>query len=268
MKISIILILTALFFNLNLNGQTRTIIGRVISEDLEPLPGLEIENSNNVFLGKTDMDGRFKISIPQETDSLLFRYVGMEWTDIRLKKDCDTVEVVIMYDVIYDFMTSRKIDRLRKKRFDNLLNLHSDALKNGLFENNNICYNRNFETHKPDLDRIARELKEFRKTNKNEFKDLNKGDIVKVPFGLDSSEKRISTHYSPCKNCTEEDYDYVIEGEIVNKHRRKLTLEIKITEMLHYDSLEYRGKILSIDSNFKYEMKYFEVIIDKYGCQQ
>src|SRR5690606_39194122 len=263
MKISIILILAVLLSNLNLFGQTRIISGRVISEDYEPLPGLDIENSDNVILGKTDMDGRFKISIPQDTDSLLFRYVGMEWTDIRLKKDCDTVEVVVMYDMIYDFMTSRKIDRLRKKRFDNLPSIHSDAIKNGLFENNNICYDRDFEAHKPDLDRIGRELNELRKANKNDFKDLKIGDVVKVPFGIDTSEKRISTHYSSCKSCTDKDYDIVNKGEIINKNRRKLTLEIKITEMHSYDSLEYRGKILNVGSDFKYEMIYFEVIIDK-----
>ncbi|MDE5423078.1 hypothetical protein L3073_12740 [Ancylomarina sp. DW003] len=268
MKITIILILAVLISNLNLNGQTRIISGRVISEHLESLPGLDIENSDNVFLGKTDMDGRFKISIPQETDSLLFRYIGMEWTDIRLKKDCDTVEVVMMYAGTYDFMSSKKIDRFRKKRFDNVLNLHSEAVKNGLFEKFNICYGRDFEVHKSSLDRIARELKEFRKANINEFKALKKGDIVKIPFGLDSSKKRISTHYSPCENCTEEDYDYVIKGEIINKRRRKLTLEIKITEMQHYDSLEYRGQVLSLSNDFEYEMKFFEVIIDKYGCQQ
>ena len=255
--------MTVLLFNLNLNGQTRTVIGRVISEDLEPLPGLDIRNSDSVLLGKTDMEGRFKIHIPQDTDSLLFRYIGMEWTDISLKKDCDTVEVVVMYDMIYDFMTSRKIDRLRKKRFDKLPNLHSDAVKNGLFESNNICYNRDFEPYKPDLDRIGRELKGLRKTNKNDFKDLNIGDVVNIPFGLDTSEKIIRTHYSPCKDCTNEDYDYVIIGEIIKKHRRKLTLEIRITEMQPYDSLEYRGKILNVGSDFKYEMKYFEVIIDK-----
>ena len=263
MKIRIILILTVLFFNLNLNGQTRTIIGRVISEDLEPLPGLDIENSENVLLGKTDMDGRFKISIPQETDSLLFRYVGMEWTDIKLRKDCDTVEIVMMYAGTYDFMTSRKIDRLRKKRFDNLPSLHSDAVENGLFEKNNTCYERFFKADKPALDSISKVLKKKRKANKNDFKELKIGDVVKIPFGLDSSEKWISTYYSPCENCTEEDYDYVIEGEILNKNRRKLTLEIKITEMPNYESLEYRGKNLRIGSNFKYEMKYFEVIIDK-----
>jgi hypothetical protein len=263
MKISTILVLTVLFFNLNLIGQTRTIIGRVISEDFESLPMLDIRDSDSLLLGKTDMDGRFKISISQETDSLMLRYLGMEWTDIGLKKDCDTVEVVMMYDVIYDFMTSRKIDRLRKKRFDNLPTLHSDAVKNGLFENNNICYERDFEAIKPDIDRIGRELKEFGKTNKNDFKDLSIGDIVKIPFGLDTSKKRISTHYSPCENCTAEDYDYVIKGKIINKNRRKLTLEIKITEMQPYDSLEFRGKILNVGSDFKYEMKYFEVIIDK-----
>jgi hypothetical protein len=263
MKISIILVLTVLFFNLKLNGQTRTIIGRVISEDLESLPMLDIRNSDSLLLGKTDMDGRFKIIIRQETDSLIFRYLGMEWTDIRLKKDCDTVEVVMMYDVIYDFMTSRKIDKLRKKRFDNLPTLHSYAVKNGLFNNDQICYARAFEPYKPDLDRISKELKVKRKANKHDFKDLSVGDTVKIPFGLDSSKKRISTSYSTCMNCTEVDYDYLIEGEIINKHRRKLTLEIKITKMLPYDSLEYRGKILNIGSDFKYEMKYFEVIIDK-----
>ncbi|MEH6706316.1 MAG: hypothetical protein V7691_16090, partial [Galbibacter orientalis] len=66
---------------MNLNGQTRNIFGRVLSEDLEPLPMLDIRNSDSVLLGKTDMDGGFKIGIPQETDSLLLRYLGMEWTD-------------------------------------------------------------------------------------------------------------------------------------------------------------------------------------------
>lgn len=263
MKISILLTLIVLFFNLNLNGQTRTIIGRVISENLETLPGLDIENSDNILLGKTDMDGRFKISIPQETDSLLFRFIGMEWTDIRLREDCDTIEVIMMYHAIYDFMTSRKIDRLRKKRFDNLSNLHSDAVNNGLFNHNQMCYDRVFEAHKPDLDRIGRELKKNRKANKHDFKNLSVGDTIRIPFGLDSSKKLISTHYSPCMTCTEEDYDYVIEGEIINKRRRRLALEIKITEMQPYEFLEYRGKNLNVSSVFNYEMKYFEVIIDK-----
>jgi len=129
MKISAISVLIFLLYNLNLTGQTRTITGRVISEDFEPIPMLEVLNSDAVHLGKTDMDGFFTISIPQETGRLLFSYIGMEWNEIKLRKDCDTIEVVMMYDGTYDFMTLRKVDRLRKKRFDNLPSLHSDAVK-------------------------------------------------------------------------------------------------------------------------------------------
>ena len=224
---------------------------------------LDIRNSDSLFLGKTDMEGRFKINIPQETDSLIFRYLGMEYTDIRLKKKCDKVEIVLMYETTYDFMTSGKIDRLRKKRFDNLPNLHSDAIKKGLFESKTICYDRDYEAYKPDLDRISEELREFGKRNNNDFQNIKKGDIVKIPFSLNSSEKRISTFYSPCENCTDEDYDFVIKGEIINKRRKNLTLEIKIIEMQPFDSLKYRGKVLSVGSDFKYEMKFYEVILDK-----
>ncbi|WP_157493551.1 hypothetical protein [Draconibacterium sediminis] len=262
MRIITITILAVLLSSLNLNGQTRSIYGRVISEYLEPLPGVYIENSDNVLLGETDMHGQFRISIPQETDSLLFRFVGMEWTDIRLKKDCDTVEVVMIYDGTYNFMSFKKIDRIRKKRFDELLNIHSDALDKGLFTTKTICYEREFEPDKPKLDAVRKKLKELSKTNKSDFKDLSIGDSVKIPFGIDSSKKRVRTTYATCRNCTEEDYDYLIEGEIINKRRKKLTLEIKITEMQPYGSLEFRGKILIVGSDFKYEMKYFEVIID------
>ncbi|BDD03861.1 hypothetical protein [Aureibacter tunicatorum] len=263
MKTPIILILATLFLNLNLNGQTRTIVGRVISEDLEPLPMLDIENSDNILLGKTDMNGRFKISIPQETDSLLFRYIGMEWTDIKLTNICDTVEIIMMHYVRHHARSSRKIDRHRKKRFDNLSNLHADAVKKGLFNHDQICYLRAFEEYKPSLDKINKELKEKIRANKHDFKNLNIGDTVKIPFGLESSEKKINTYYTPCLICTEEDYNYVIEGEIINKHRSKLTIEVKVTKMKPYASLEYRGKTLNVGTDFKYKMKYFEVIIEK-----
>ena len=265
MRITTLSILAALLITQNLCGQDRIVSGRVISEDLEPLPMVYIQSSDTILLGKTDMDGRFMIRIPKETERLLFCFVGMEQTEIKLKKDCDTIEVAMLYDGTYDFMSSRKIDRLRKKRFDKLPIVHSEAVRNGLFKNNNICYDRVFKPDKPLLDEISKELKELRKANKNDFNELNVGDIVKIPFGIDTSknENRVSTHYSLCRNCTEKDYKYLIEGKIINKHKRKLTLEIEITKMLPYYFLKYRGKVLKVGGNFKYEMKYFEVIIDK-----
>jgi len=272
MKIWIILILTVLFFNLNLNGQTLTIIGRVISEDLEPLPGLDIENSENVLLGKTDMNGRFKISMPQETDCLLFRYVGMEWTDIRLKNDCDNVEVVMMYDVIYDFMTSRKIDRLRKKRFDNLPNLHSEAVKKGLFQNNSICYEREFKQDnppKPVLDSINKAYKIKRKQIKDTFKRLALGDTIRIPYYVTLR----STNLTPYSFASDrENFDCIIQGVITEKNKRKggYNLVYRVIDCLgcHYDNMVinepcYPDQELKVGETIKFNMKYSKTLKNK-----
>lgn len=161
-KIVVMLTIATLLCGINLNAQTRTLIGRVIAEDFDPLPVLEIKSVTNVILGKTDMKGRFKIIIPQDIDRLSFTYLGMESTEIKLMKDCDTIELIMMYDAIYDFITLRKVDRLRKKRFDKLSSLHEDAVKNGLFENSLICYQREFKKYNPPKsisDSLSKEYK-------------------------------------------------------------------------------------------------------------
>ena len=240
----------------------RTLSGRVVDENLEIAPLVTIYDKDTTEIGKADLDGYFEIELPKETEKIIFAGLGYEWATITIPNDCKTPEIILFFEYTYDFMSSKKIDRLRKKRFDKLTELHFQAFKKGLFKTDKPCVNRNFEPYKPELDRIAKLLKKQAKENKNDFKDLEIGDSLKIPFGLDTSKKKINTYYSPCKNCTEEDYKYLIEGVIVGKNRRKLTLEIKIVEMTPYDSLEYRGEILSIDSTFKYEMKYFEVIIE------
>lgn len=262
MKINNAITIVLLFLSFFLNGQTRSVYGKVISDDLVPLAGVQIKNSENELLGETDFDGQFKINISQKNDSLFFRYTGMESTDLKLKEDCDNIEVIMMHDVIYDFMTPKKSDRLRKNRYNRLNEIYSEAINKQLFQNKNICYDRNFKANKPDLDKIGKELKELDSINKKDFKNLKIGDTVRIPFGLDTTKKTISINYSICKNCTYQDYDFLIKGVIVNKQRKHFTLEIKIVEMLPYNNLEYRGKILNVGSEFKYEMKYFEVLID------
>ena len=75
------------------------------------------------------MDGHFKIYIDQKTDSLFFIYIGMEMEGIRLKNECELVEILIMNDVLYHYSSSKKMDRLRKKRYNNLVVKHSEAVK-------------------------------------------------------------------------------------------------------------------------------------------
>lgn len=149
MRLFVLLLLFLIISSPKVFGQARVIQGRVISEQLEPLPMLDIFNNDNKSIGKTDMEGRFKIAVPQGVYSLLFSSIGMEWAEIKLKLDCNIVEVVMMYDVKYCFYRPRKVDRLRKRRFENLSDVYVNALKKGLFEQTAVCYDRGFESFKP-----------------------------------------------------------------------------------------------------------------------
>jgi hypothetical protein len=269
MKITPILISALLFLNLNINGQTRTIVGRVISEDMEPLPMVYIQNSDTLLLGKTDMDGRFIISIPQETGRLLFGYVGMEWTEIKLMKDCDTVEVVMMYAGTYDFMTFRKVDRLRKKRFDKLPIAHSEAVRNGLFSTTTICYERKFKPEKPALDSISLELKSKRKQIKKIYKGLAVGDTIRIPYSgswRDDGTDR-TTLYSYSYVVDGDNFDCVIKGIITekNKHKGGYNLVYRVIDCKDclFANIVLNRKELKVGELIEYNMKHFKVLKNK-----
>ena len=157
MRYAIITCFIILLINLNLKGQTKIITGRVIDEDFETIAGAMIQNSDSILIGTADLDGYFKIEIPQETDTLLFSYVGMEWSTIKLNQNCDSVDVIMMYFAIYDFMTANRIDRLRMKRFKKLPELHYMAYKKGLFTTQQPCYKQDFVPIKERLRAIKQQ---------------------------------------------------------------------------------------------------------------
>ncbi|UPT69694.1 MAG: hypothetical protein M0D53_11060 [Flavobacterium sp. JAD_PAG50586_2] len=95
--------------------QNKTIKGRVIDERLEFMPMVSILNNQNVEVGKTDMNGFFQIEIPVFENKLSFRFTGLEPLAIELADRCDEVDVVMMVSDTYDFITLKKVDRLRKK---------------------------------------------------------------------------------------------------------------------------------------------------------
>ena len=48
----------------------------------------------------------------------------------------------------YDFMTLRKVDRIRMKRFKALPNIHKQAFDRGLFITEYPCYKQVFEYYR------------------------------------------------------------------------------------------------------------------------
>ncbi len=255
-----LLFLFLIFIGNNVYSQ-RTIEGRILDGSLTPIPGVKIFDKDTIQLASSDFDGYFSTNIPPNTNKLIVASIGYEWSHYKISNECNILEIILLEDGVYHYNSAKKIDRIRRERFDNLPSLRLKAFEENLFNNKVQCYKQEFIPYKPQLDEIREELKEFKKLNKKEFKKLNIGDLVKIPFGIDQSDNEIRTYYSPCENCTEKDYDYVIEGEIVEKYRNKLTLEIKITKMKDYDFLKYRGEVLKVGSRFKYQMKIYEVII-------
>ncbi|MDP2159405.1 MAG: hypothetical protein Q8K02_02905 [Flavobacterium sp.] len=145
MKNIIILFIGFFFFNNILYSQNKTIKGRIITEDFDILRGVTIIVNDSIEVGKTDIKGFFEIDIPILVNKLTFDFVGLETVTIHLIENCDNVDLIMMYDVTYDFIPLKRVDIKRKKRHKKLEKVYCEAFKKGLFESKEPCYNRYFE---------------------------------------------------------------------------------------------------------------------------
>jgi len=128
----------------SLYSQNKTIKGRAITENLENLPFASILIKDTIEVGKTDANGYFQINIPISEQKIIFAFLGLEITNVKLIDKCNEVEVILMDDVTYDFMSLKKVDRHRKKRFKKLIKLHKEAFEKGIFKTANPCYTQEF----------------------------------------------------------------------------------------------------------------------------
>lgn len=135
------------FMSLSSNGQVRLITGKVIDEnDLAPMPGVKIQASDTILLATTDKNGNFQIELSPDKDILLLSFIGMEWTSIKVPADCSHLEIIMMVDAIYDYITVRKENKKRYKRFKELPTKHQQAWEKGVFTAS-PCFTYIFNKH-------------------------------------------------------------------------------------------------------------------------
>jgi hypothetical protein len=146
MKKLLIIFIVIIISMLSLYSQTKTIKGRVISDDFEILPQVSIMINDTVEVGRTDANGFFLIGIPISKKKITFVFIGVESTTIELVDKCDNIEVVMMSIYTYDFMTLKGAERMRKKRYKKLPEIHKQAFEKSIFETEYACYNREFES--------------------------------------------------------------------------------------------------------------------------
>ncbi|NIG53867.1 carboxypeptidase-like regulatory domain-containing protein [Chitinophaga sp. Cy-1792] len=144
MKKLIITFIVSIVSAYSLYAQHKTIKGRVIDKDFQPVPSVSIRINDESEAGKTDLNGFFQIEIPDSVNKLIFRFVGMEPTNIVLADNCDEAEVIMLLSGHYDFMTLKKVDKLRMKRFKKLPESHKEAFAKGIFKTDKACFTQTF----------------------------------------------------------------------------------------------------------------------------
>lgn len=135
----LILLATVLSLGTARAQSTKTLTGRILSDRLEGVPKADICAQDTTVIGTTDMDGYFKIAVSVNTDTLLFRAVGMGWATVNLSGDCSNLEVILLYASTYDFMSVRRVNRQEFRRFKHLPHLHQQAYEKGLFKSRAPC---------------------------------------------------------------------------------------------------------------------------------
>jgi hypothetical protein len=244
----------------------KTVKGRIIDENLDELPGVRIYSNDTVLLGETDIDGYFEFSIPKETINLSFGFIGYETAIASIPDTCNYLEVVLLQGTIYHYKSSRKVDRLRKKEFDKLPDLHKSAKGKDLFVREYPCYRREFEPIKSRLDEISKHLKAKRQENRRRFKALAIGDTIRIPFSgtfrSDGTDRTSLTVFSYVVG--DSDFKCLIEGVVLDKNKRKngynIIYRITSTNLCKYDSVIYNGKDVVPGEVLTHNMKYFKII--------
>lgn len=143
----------------NCFGQLRTLNGKVVDPNLDPVPNVLIQLSDST-IGKTDGDGLFAVGLPDTVSFFVVIGVAMERKVVRFPLSCDYLGIVLLHRGTYDFMGPAKVDRLRKKDFNRLPGLYQEAFKRGIFPNPEPCFLEKFEPMKKRLREIRRERRE------------------------------------------------------------------------------------------------------------
>jgi hypothetical protein len=244
----------------------QTVKGRIVDENLDEMSQARIYYKDTVLLGETDFNGFFEINIPKNTTYLSIGFIGYETAIVSIPDSCKNLEVILLQDSTYHYNSRKKIDRLRKKEFDKLPELHRAAKNKGLFAREHPCYQREFEPIKSRLDEISKHIKAKKQENSRRFKALAIGDTIRIPFSgtfrSDGTDRTSLTVFSYV--VSESDFKCLIEGVVLDKNKHKnghnIVYRITSTNLCKYDSIIYNNKDVLPGEVLTHNMKYFKIL--------
>lgn len=141
--------LLAFFFTYNYLSYNvwtgKTISGKIINSDFpsnvnlakhefSSASGAVIMGNDSIRLGTADENGIFKLEVPLNIQTLTIGWIGMYPEKFQITDTCGYFEIILLPDVIYDFVTAKKGERRRKKDRKVLPELYYEAYKRGIFK--------------------------------------------------------------------------------------------------------------------------------------
>jgi hypothetical protein len=246
-------------------AQTRTIYGRVISDELKPILGIHVINQDTMFLAKTDTSGKFKVNIPKDMQTLIFNWIGFESATVKLNDHCDTVGVILFKQATYARQTAANIDRARLARFKQLPSLYQTAYQKGLFSKSSPCYTRDFEPWKTKLEKLQKDNEQKLRHIEQTFEKLKVGDTVIIPYDAPyAADANGITHLRPLSALNPNDhFDCEIKGVILNKNKKDKGYNL-VYKVINCDACKtlgrYDDKDMKVGEVFTHDMRSYKIV--------
>lgn len=137
-KTNFALLFCSIVLSMTAFSQTQ-ISGKVIDYfDLKPIPGVKIQTEDSLGNASTDVNGQFVLE-SAASGKLTFLFLGMEPMHVNYPAGCSNLEVVMIPDGTYDYMSAKKINKKRKNMFDQLPSKHRAASVAGTFTSDHPC---------------------------------------------------------------------------------------------------------------------------------
>lgn len=121
-------------------GQERIITGKVIGQDLTEFPGVVIMSSDLRVIDTTDFNGGFEFKYSKDIKKIKLLFPMTQKEEIELSVSCNHIEIILLEEWIYDFVTLKSAKRKKKRdRKRTLPKLYAEAYEKGIFDNKKNC---------------------------------------------------------------------------------------------------------------------------------
>lgn len=122
-------------------SQEKFVTGKVISEEMIEIPGALIMTMNEKVIDTTDFYGNFRFENIDEIKKIKIVSLMSQTEEITLTENCSNLEVILLNEWIYDFITLKRAERKKKRERKKIIpKLYDKAYEKGIFTNEKNCW--------------------------------------------------------------------------------------------------------------------------------